>query len=208
MNQSFSSREWVCTATAGGRRLTRFEPSSVASLLTTGVWHPVSLHPFQSRCRKWLPIGRPLVALKVLLPSGTLVDTADKTADGTVLDYTTDLHNGLLEIRDGIHLDESVCRMIRESSRSRTRTGARDRDWTCVCISGCSRKGAKPRMHNHLAVDGRVAREAEVADKFLDNPTGDSFADLFSTFSRNSWRFSGLAGANRDRRKTWRRKLC
>jgi RNA polymerase sigma-70 factor, ECF subfamily len=38
-------------------------------------------------------------------------------------------------------------------------------------------------MHNHSTVDGRVARETEVADKFLDKPDGDSFADLFSTFS-------------------------
>lgn len=38
-------------------------------------------------------------------------------------------------------------------------------------------------MPNDLTVDGKVAREAELADKFLDNPNGDSFADLFSTFS-------------------------
>jgi RNA polymerase sigma-70 factor (ECF subfamily) len=38
-------------------------------------------------------------------------------------------------------------------------------------------------MHNHSIVDERVARETEVADNFLDNPHGDSFADLFSTFS-------------------------
>jgi RNA polymerase sigma factor (sigma-70 family) len=38
-------------------------------------------------------------------------------------------------------------------------------------------------MHNHKTVDDRVAREAEVADKFIDNPHADSFADLFSTFS-------------------------
>lgn len=38
-------------------------------------------------------------------------------------------------------------------------------------------------MQNDLTVDGKVAREAELADKFLDNPNGDSFADLFSTFS-------------------------
>jgi RNA polymerase sigma-70 factor (ECF subfamily) len=60
---------------------------------------------------------------------------------------------------------------------------APDRDWLRRCISGCSRKGAEPRMHNHSTVDARVAREAEVADKFLDNSNTDSFADLFSTFS-------------------------
>ena len=38
-------------------------------------------------------------------------------------------------------------------------------------------------MHNHSTVNERAAREAEVADKFLDNLNGDSFADLFSTFS-------------------------
>ncbi len=38
-------------------------------------------------------------------------------------------------------------------------------------------------MHNHSTVDERVARETEVADKFLDNPHSDSFADLFGTFS-------------------------
>lgn len=52
-----------------------------------------------------------------------------------------------------------------------------------MCISGCSLKGADLRMHNHSTVDGRVARETEVADEFLANPNGDSFADLFSTFS-------------------------
>jgi RNA polymerase sigma-70 factor (ECF subfamily) len=38
-------------------------------------------------------------------------------------------------------------------------------------------------MHNHPTVDERVAREAQVTDKFLASPNGDSFADLFSTFS-------------------------
>ncbi len=38
-------------------------------------------------------------------------------------------------------------------------------------------------MHNHSTVDDRVTREAEVADRFIDNPHADSFADLFSTFS-------------------------
>ena len=38
-------------------------------------------------------------------------------------------------------------------------------------------------MHNHSTVDERGAREAQVADRFLDHPNGDSFADLFSTFS-------------------------
>jgi RNA polymerase sigma-70 factor (ECF subfamily) len=38
-------------------------------------------------------------------------------------------------------------------------------------------------MHNHSTVDERVAREAELADKFIDSPHADSFADLFSTFS-------------------------
>jgi RNA polymerase sigma-70 factor, ECF subfamily len=52
-----------------------------------------------------------------------------------------------------------------------------------MCILGCSQKGAELRMHNHSTVDGKVARETEVADKFLDKPDGDSFADLFSTFS-------------------------
>jgi RNA polymerase sigma-70 factor (ECF subfamily) len=44
-------------------------------------------------------------------------------------------------------------------------------------------KGAKPRMHTHSSVDARGAREAEVTDQFLDNPNGDSFADLFGAFS-------------------------
>ena len=38
-------------------------------------------------------------------------------------------------------------------------------------------------MHTHSTIDERVAREAEVADKFLDNPHADAFADLFSAFS-------------------------
>ena len=38
-------------------------------------------------------------------------------------------------------------------------------------------------MHNHSIVDERVAREAEVADKFLDHPHADAFADLFRAFS-------------------------
>jgi RNA polymerase sigma factor (sigma-70 family) len=38
-------------------------------------------------------------------------------------------------------------------------------------------------MHNHSTIDERVAREAEVADKFLDDHEADSFADLFSAFS-------------------------
>jgi RNA polymerase sigma-70 factor (ECF subfamily) len=38
-------------------------------------------------------------------------------------------------------------------------------------------------MYCNSSVEERVAHEAEVAEKFLDNPSGDSFADLFSTFS-------------------------
>jgi len=38
-------------------------------------------------------------------------------------------------------------------------------------------------MHNHSTIDDRAAHEAEVADNFLDDPNGDSFADLFGTFS-------------------------
>jgi RNA polymerase sigma-70 factor (ECF subfamily) len=38
-------------------------------------------------------------------------------------------------------------------------------------------------MPNHSTVDDRTAREADVADKFLDEPNDDSFAELFSTFS-------------------------
>jgi RNA polymerase sigma factor (sigma-70 family) len=38
-------------------------------------------------------------------------------------------------------------------------------------------------MYNHSTVDGKAVRETEVTGKFLDNPGGDSFADLFSTFS-------------------------
>jgi len=38
-------------------------------------------------------------------------------------------------------------------------------------------------MHNHAIVDERVARETEVTDRFLDNSNGESFADLFGTFS-------------------------
>src|SRR5580692_6760693 len=38
-------------------------------------------------------------------------------------------------------------------------------------------------MHNHSTVDERIAYEAAVTDHFIDNPDGDSFADLFSTFS-------------------------
>src|SRR5580704_1027776 len=52
-----------------------------------------------------------------------------------------------------------------------------------MCISGCSQRGLSTRMHNHSTIDERVAREAEVADKFLDDHEADSFADLFSAFS-------------------------
>jgi len=65
-----------------------------------------------------------------------------------------------------------------------------------MCISGCGRKGAEPKVHNRSIVDERIAREAEVADKFLDNPNADSFADLFSTVSPQLVAFYRLAVAN------------
>jgi D-lactate dehydrogenase len=66
-----------------------------------------------------------VASMKVLLPSGTLIDTADKNVDGTLLKYERELHDGLLEIRDGILRDESFAAWIRKKFAIKNTNGYR-----------------------------------------------------------------------------------
>src|SRR3984885_14550501 len=49
-----------------------------------------------------------VASMKVLLPSGTLIDTAGKNADGTLFEYERELHDGLLDIRSEILHDQTL----------------------------------------------------------------------------------------------------
>src|ERR1700683_303371 len=48
-----------------------------------------------------------VTSMKVLLPSGTLIDTGSVAVDGQLFEHERELHEGLLEIRDEILRDES-----------------------------------------------------------------------------------------------------
>jgi D-lactate dehydrogenase len=64
-----------------------------------------------------------VTSMKVLLTSGTLIDTGSMTVDGQLFEHEREIHEGLLEIRDEILRDESFAPWIKKNSRSRTRTG-------------------------------------------------------------------------------------
>jgi D-lactate dehydrogenase len=65
-----------------------------------------------------------VASMKVLLPSGTLIDTNDK-ADGKLFEYERDLHDGLLEIRNAILQDEAFAAWIRKKFAIKNTNGYR-----------------------------------------------------------------------------------
>jgi D-lactate dehydrogenase len=68
-----------------------------------------------------------VASMKVLLPSGTLIDTGDREVDGELFAHERELHEGLLEIREEILRDEVFAAWIKKKSLSRT---PMDTGWT------------------------------------------------------------------------------
>jgi len=66
-----------------------------------------------------------VVSMKVLLPSGTFIDTNDKDADGNLLEYERELCDGLLEIRNGILQDEAFAAWIKKKFAIKNTNGYR-----------------------------------------------------------------------------------
>jgi D-lactate dehydrogenase len=64
-------------------------------------------------------------SMKVLLPSGTLIDTSDPGADGQLAEYDRELHDGLLEIREEILRDEPFAAWIRKKFAIKNTNGYR-----------------------------------------------------------------------------------
>lgn len=66
-----------------------------------------------------------VASMMVLLPSGTVLNTADNAADGVLLEYDRELHDGLLEIREEILRDESFAAWIRKKFEIKNTNGYR-----------------------------------------------------------------------------------
>lgn len=66
-----------------------------------------------------------VASLKVLLPSGTLFDTADKGADGILFEHERELHDGLLDIREAIVRDEPFAAWIKKKFSIKNTNGYR-----------------------------------------------------------------------------------
>jgi D-lactate dehydrogenase len=66
-----------------------------------------------------------VASMKVLLPSGTLIDTNDKAADAQLFEYERELYDGLLEIRTAILRDEAFAAWIRKKYAIKNTNGYR-----------------------------------------------------------------------------------
>jgi D-lactate dehydrogenase len=66
-----------------------------------------------------------VVAMKVLLPSGTILHSADSEVNTRLLDSEPELHDGFLEIRDEIVRDESRAAWIRKKFAIKNTNGYR-----------------------------------------------------------------------------------
>ena len=66
-----------------------------------------------------------VTSMKVLLPSGTLIDTGSVAVDGRLFEHEHELHDGLLEIRDEILRDESFAAWIKKKFSIKNTNGYR-----------------------------------------------------------------------------------
>src|SRR6202167_2182750 len=64
-------------------------------------------------------------SMKVLLPSGTLIDTGSVTVNGQLLEHERELHDALLEIRDEILRDKSFAAWIKKKFSIKNTNGYR-----------------------------------------------------------------------------------
>ena len=66
-----------------------------------------------------------VASMKVLLPSGTLIDTGDRGVDGDLFAHERELHDGLLEIREEIHRDEAFAAWLKKKFSIKNTNGYR-----------------------------------------------------------------------------------
>jgi D-lactate dehydrogenase len=66
-----------------------------------------------------------VTSMKVLLPSGTLIDTGSVAVDGQPLEHEREVHKGLLEIRNEILRDESFAAWIKKKFSIKNTNGYR-----------------------------------------------------------------------------------
>ena len=66
-----------------------------------------------------------VASMKVLLPSGTLIDTASPDADRTLFEYERELHDGLLDIRSEILHDQTLVAWIKKKYSIKNTNGYR-----------------------------------------------------------------------------------
>jgi D-lactate dehydrogenase len=66
-----------------------------------------------------------VTSIKVLLPSGTLIDTGSVAVDGQLFEYERELHERILEIRDEILRDESFAAWIKKKFSIKNTNGYR-----------------------------------------------------------------------------------
>src|SRR5580698_8930798 len=66
-----------------------------------------------------------VASMKVLLPSGTLIDTGDPRVDGELLAHERELHDGLLEMRDEILRDQVFAAWIKKKFSIKNTNGYR-----------------------------------------------------------------------------------
>jgi len=66
-----------------------------------------------------------VASMKVLLPSGTLIDTESKAVDEQLLKHERELHDGLLEIREEILRDEAFAAWIKKKFSIKNTNGYR-----------------------------------------------------------------------------------
>src|ERR1700721_900324 len=66
-----------------------------------------------------------VASMKVLLPSGTLIDTGDRGVDGDLFAHERELHDGLLEIREEILRDEAFAAWLKKKFSIKNTNGYR-----------------------------------------------------------------------------------
>jgi D-lactate dehydrogenase len=66
-----------------------------------------------------------VASMKVLLASGTVIDTSDEGVEGRLFEYERELHDELLEIRDQILRDEPLAAWIRKKFAIKNTNGYR-----------------------------------------------------------------------------------
>jgi D-lactate dehydrogenase len=66
-----------------------------------------------------------VASMRILLPSGTLINTADKDVDRMLAEHERELHDGLLDVREGIVRDEPFAAWLKKKFSIKNTNGYR-----------------------------------------------------------------------------------